>query len=468
MRILITLTIAAAMTLAGCGGGNGGVRPDMVQPPPQTGPEPEPGAGPAETTTLEGFRQWEYNAYAFDPQTNLPFDGTGGMRVIRPPGAQVTINIEYADGIAGRLEGPNWRYSVEAQERLLLAVAFIETAVWTGYKQWARHLDGTHTVDVLVGYQGIERCSHSAIACYIPALDKVVFGEQWLLENYLSLHVGRALGIEGIESAVFSGLVFVATHEAAHQFGYQHPRGDSAGCGGEDRCHGPIGSGSVTSYDTLRGGSSRYAPDIGDVRHIDGGVWNPNAVDRYKVSKAPAVPSIVEFGYWLDHDFVVSGSTAPGQSWGGTFSVLNAVTVEPFITGTPSMNHGLRGNASWNGDFVGYDLVETEMAALTADVALEYSFDTQSMDMAVYDFRSWLGDTSTSIGGRYEYALTCTSAICSYEKAGTPCLGGTATCGGISVQTRFYPHGSDPSAYAGGVVNDDAEKYAGAFAATKD
>lgn len=461
---IASLAALSLLTLTACGGGGGGDGPTVTRP---TTPE-EP--TPAQTVTLDGFRQWEVNIYAFDPQTDLPSNGTDGMRVSRPQGAQVTINLEYADGIERRLEGPNWRNNLDAQARLNLAATFIEVAVWTGYKQWARHLDGTYTVDVLVGHQGIERCSHSSLACYIPALDKVVFGEQWLLENYVSLHVGRALGIEDIESAVFSSLVFVATHEAAHQFGYQHPSGDSEGCGPRPapRCHGPIGSGSVTSYDTLRGLSSRYAPDREDVQHIDGGAWNPNAVDRYKVSKAPTAPSILEFGYWLDHNFEVSGWTLAGQPWGGTFDVRNVVAATPFITGTPSADHELSGNASWSGDFVGYDLLETEMAALTADVALEYAFDTQGMDLAVYDFESWLGDSSTFIGGRYEYGLACTSAGCSYEQAGTPCFDGNATCGGISVQTRFYPHGGDASAYAGGVVNDDAEKYVGAFVAAKD
>ncbi len=470
---IFPLLMAGLVTLSGCGGGKSDVRPDVVQSPPQTEPELEPGAettaGPAEVTTLDGFSQREANIYAFDPQIDLPSDGTDGIRVTRPQGAQVTINLNYADGIEARLEGPNWLFSTEAQERLQLAAQVVEIAVWTGYKQWSRHLDGTHTVDVLVGYQGIENCGHSAVACYIPALDKVVLGEQWLRKNYFNLHRGLEYRMEERVRDVFSELVFVATHEAAHQFGYEHPRGDTEGCGGEDyRCHAPIGSGSVASYDSLRGRSSRYAPDRGDVRHIDGGVWNSNAVDRYKVSKTPTVPSIVEFGYWLDHDFAVSGSTAPGQSGGGSFSVRNAVTVEPFITGTSSMSHELRGNASWSGDFVGYDLVDTEMTALTADVTLGYSFDTQRMDMAIHDFLFWQGDSSTSIGGRYEYTLACTSAICSYEQTGSPCLDGTATCGGISVQTRFYPHRGDPSAYAGGVVNDDIEKYAGAFAATKD
>ena len=89
------------------------------------------------------------------------------------------------------------------------------------------------------------------------------------------------------------------------------------------------------------------------------------------------------------------------------------------------------------------------------------------MDLAVYDFDSWVGNSPTFIGGRYEYGMTCSSASCSYEQEGTPCLGGTATCGAISVQTRFYPHGGDPSAYTGGVVNDNVERYAGTFAAEK-
>ena len=184
----LALVTACSVLLAACGGGG----PETSPPTP-----PKPGDGIADATTLEGFPQWEYNIYAFDPQTDLPSNGTGGMRVSRPQGAQVTINLRYADGIQWRLEGPNWRYNLDAQARLQLAADFIETAVWTGYKQWARHLDGTFTVDVLVGDQGIANCGHSAVACYLPYLNAVVFGEQWILEKYYDLHVGRALGIEG-------------------------------------------------------------------------------------------------------------------------------------------------------------------------------------------------------------------------------------------------------------------------------
>ena len=267
MKYARTALLAALLIhLAACGGsGGGGIRPVL----PETSPDadwtqglsrPETPRGDDSQGFGSGARAQGNNVDALDPMTDLPSDGRDGLVVVRPEGAEVYINLEYAPGIEGRAEGPNWESDPAAVERLYTMGQFIEAAIWTGYKQWARHLDGTYVVDILVGYKGEERCGHSAVACYSPALDKVILGEDWLLENYVQLHIGQYLGIPGVEVDVFSELVFVATHEAAHQFEYRHPEGDTRGCGGYDGCHAPRGSGSVVGYDTLDGRRSRYAP----------------------------------------------------------------------------------------------------------------------------------------------------------------------------------------------------------------
>lgn len=488
---LIALLTAGFVALAGCGGG-GSVQPDgetgFVLPTRQSEPGSETATGEAgfglptkrpesesasATGALRGFTQLERNLLAFDPMTDLPPNGEAGILVTRPSGAVVRIRHEYADGIEGRLEGPNWASDPDAVQRLQLAALFLETAIWTGYKQWARHLNENQTVDVLVGYRGNERCSHSALACYNSALDKVILGEKWLRDNYWKLHRGQYDGVPGIEADVFSELVYVATHEAAHQFRYRHPNGDSAGCGGDPRarCHGPIGSGSVVSYDISKGYSARYAPDREDVAHIQGGTWNPNATDLYSVRKTLDATSIKAFGYWLEHDFAVSGVTAPGRPEGGTFAVENMIFVQPFVHGTPSADHELRGNATWSGkdNFFGYDLHPEFMVALRADAMLRYTFAGAQMAARLSGFEHYLDGTwrGSSIDD-HMYPLACSAGGCSFERAGTPCLNGTATCGAISVQTKFYAHEGDPSGYVGGVVNNDYTQYAGAFVAEKD
>ena len=266
---------------------------------------------------------------------------------------------------------------------------------------------------------------------------------------------------------MFSELVYVATHDAAHHFGDSNPRGDSAGCGGKPGCHAPIGSASVVSYDVQKGEQARYAVTRDDVNHVNDGNWNTEEVDLYEVRKVAGTTSIDSYGYWLAHVFEVEGFTQPEVPAGGTFSFENMIFVQPYVQGTPNTHHGLRGNASWEGDFVGFGLREGEMQNLTADVSLGYSFARNEMDMSVEDFVAWHGNVQNPIGGRYRYTMQCTGAGCGYHQAGQICENGTATCGGVSVETKFYTHEGDPSGCTAGVLNDDMEKYAGAFAAEK-
>ena len=220
MNTAATIALVGAVVLGGCS-------TSLVEDWTQGLSRPESSLGEDSQGFVSGPLAQGNNLSALDPMTDLPDDGTDGLKVKRPQGAKVVVNLEYAPGIQEIAEGYGWHLNQAAIDRLNMMALFIESAVWTGYKQWARHLDGTYEVDVLVGYKGNERCGHSAVACYSPLLDKVILGEQWLLKNYTKLHKGRYFGMPGVEADVFSELVFVATHEAAHQFGYRHPKGDT-------------------------------------------------------------------------------------------------------------------------------------------------------------------------------------------------------------------------------------------------
>ena len=452
MNAAAAIALAGAVVLGGCG-----TSPDEDWTQGLSRPESSRGEGSQGFGS--GARAQGNNLNALDPMTDLPSDGTDGLVVVRPEGAKVTINLEYAPGIQGVAEGPNWASDPAAIERLNRMALFIESAVWTGYKQWARHLDGTYVVDVLVGEKADELCGHSNLACYVPDRDKVILGTGWLLENYNKLHRrGQYFGMPGVEVDVASELVWVATHEAAHQFSYRHPQGNTAGCGNSrDRCHAPRGSGSVVSYDTLEGGRSQYAPSPEDVAHIAGGRWNEEPTDVYLVAREGVPESVRGYGYWLVHDFHVEGVTDWGRSAGGSFDLVNNIRVYPFVEGEPSPSHGLTGSATWTGDFVGFNFNPTEMTALTADAEMVYSFAENAMGVAIDNFATWLGDTAYAQDwGPFTYFAPCSAARCAAE------------WDGYAVDVGFYQHERDPSGYAAGRLYDWLAGYAGAFGGEKD
>ena len=180
-------------------------------------------------------------------------------------------------------------------------------------------------------------------------------------------------------------------------------------------------------------------------------------MDRYTVTKTSAAQSITSYGFWLDHEFYVTGWTGFGSVTGGNGSVRNEMMVQPFVNGTPSASHGLRGNATWSGDFVGYDLRPSAMAALTADANLTYTFASEIMEARFSDFVLWRGDDPVWAGrGNYTYDMFCDTELC-FEYVP----------GDWFITTEFYSDGGDPAGYAAGIVNDYELEYAGAFGAER-
>ena len=466
MIIRTLAALAAVSALAACGGGGGG---NTAGPQSPTAPPTTPA-----TTTLKGLYQSEGNAWGADPMQRLPANGTAGLIVERPQGSTVIIRERYPesrDAFYRRLE-PVLRHDPEnaaAKDRLNRVKAFVTNTVRTAYKQWARHLDQPQqSVSLALGESFPTTC-HGSLACYVPSSNEVILSNAWLEQNYQNIwRAASRNDVSGLE-AVYAELLWVVTHEAGHQFGYLHPRGDIQGCGTGHRCHAPVGSGSVMSYDLLKGLRARFAPDREDVSRIRNGRWNDNTRDIYTVSRTARADRIDRYGVWLTHAFRVEGESAPGLG-AGTLRIVNNIWAQPFVEGRPSENHGLTGTATWSGDFVGIDLRTARRGqALTADADLNYRFSDSRMNLALSGFQGHSVKWGTrSYSGSVNYGLSCHASGCGFTQAGTPCNGGT--CGGVQVQAQFYANGGDPSAFVAGVVNDDRErtKFAGSFAAQKD
>ena len=136
---------------------------------------------------------------------------------------------------------------------------------------------------------------------------------------------------------------------------------------------------------------------------------------------------------------------------------MNHIRVYPFVDGTPSMHHGLTGNATWTGDFVGFNFNPTAMTALTADAEMVYSFAENAMGVAIGNFVSWLGDTAHARGwGPFTYFAPCSAGRCAAE------------WDGYAVDVGFFQHEGDPSGYVAGRLHDGLAGYAGALAGEKD
>ena len=128
----------------------------------------------------------------------------------------------------------------------------------------------------------------------------------------------------------------------------------------------------------------------------------------------------------------------------------------PIVYGTPSAHHELTGNATWTGEFVGFNFNPAEMTALTADAEMAYSFAENEIDVAIGNFATWLGDTAYAEDwGPFVYVAPCSDGGCG------------ARWDGYVVDVGFYEHEGDPSGYAAGRLHDALAGYAGAFGGDK-
>ena len=453
------LLMAGLFTLAGCGGGGSNTRPDdmsMALPPAPQSPIPEalPPEPPATPTapapvvtesTLQGFAQFELNELAYDPMVDLPRDGAYGLKVVRPEGLQAVLDVVYEPEVRDR-----W----DTDTRLI-----IESGLRYAFKQWGRHFKGNpeRTFQVTIGPVGhFARCPQ-ADACALAYRHDLRTGMwypaqmvDWFLEHWLS-------GDEVRRQRAAWVIVALMSHEAGHNAGYYRPGGPDGGG------HAPDGSGSIMSYDW-----TTALVTSADIRRLGPQAeWRGQRPEHFEVSREERTDSIDSWGVWITRDLVLSETVSARGN--GSLGGIDVMSVTPFVKGTASQNHRLRGNATWSGDFLGFDLDYQTMALLRADAGLHYVFDDERMTARFTDFEQhFAGGWSESSILDQSYVLDCTTGGCVYEKAGVSCLGGEATCGSVEVRTQWYAHEGDPSGYVAGVVNDDVEKYAGAFAAEKD
>ncbi len=248
-----------------------------------------------------------------------------------------------------RLE-PAWRFDVYAQARLDVASLWLWQVANQAYLQWTRHLNHDPGSQALqVGSLGSLTCHGRALACYNPASGSVILSDSWFAGIYSRFFRSGATQDLGAYRQVYEELFWVLTHEVGHQFGYRNPGGTTDGCGGAIRCHAAYGSGSVVSYDTLRGGSSRYYVTEEDIRHVPNATWNADA-DYYIVKKEGDSSSIDDWGVGILHRFEVGGQTAPGRSSGGNLSIIDTISGHGFFYGWPSENVSLTTTATWSGE----------------------------------------------------------------------------------------------------------------------
>lgn len=318
----------------------------------------------------------------------------------------------------------------------------LNEALYRGYHQWLKHLDYNAT-DLNVRIEDLE----GAKAAYSIRDNDVILDSDWLL----GLYVDYANNNNRI--AALDELAWVITHEAGHQFGYENPDGDSEGCGDGSKCHGPIGSGSVTSYDAHIGLSSNYGVTPEDIEHIPNASWK-GEFSEFRISKDSPIG---EYGVWISHSFKVTGTTDPGEVFGGDFRVVDSIGgfARP---ATGSFDGTLpTGSATYSGEdnFVGVDMSPHALGALMrADANLEFELSATSGDIdliidnfEVHNGLKWIGQS-----GSIQYELDCPGTWCLYEDSQT------------RVTTNFHLDGQ----YAGGAVNDLKNEYVGAFVAEKE
>ncbi|MYB35268.1 MAG: hypothetical protein F4X92_09165 [Gammaproteobacteria bacterium] len=470
---LVLAAAIATLSLIGCGGGGTGGGNGMIQQPGSMDPPANESPGTSELARLAGQPIQESNsdlAWYASPQIDLPVSGLDGLQVTRPNiGGGALPRIQFDRDLSYILE-PSLRYADDSGARTRLeTVSFL---IWKmtnlAYTQWTRHLNYHPGELFLIVGDGpddsLTRHDTDTIAVAYFDGNSIVLTTEWITHNYRLLSTGNdTLTLQATQE-----LFFVISHESGHQFGYTNSGGNTEGCGDSPvPCHAPAGSGSLMSYDHLEGRSVRYNVTEEDVRHIPNAAWNDSNVDRYEVAKTGESMFIDSWGVWIDHEFEVSGQTAPGRIHGGNLNIVDNITGTGWVNGRASTGVVLTGNATWSGqdNFLGVDLTPRFLGALLrADANLRYTFSSGNLNLRVNNFEAHYQDGSGSAKwhehdfpdddfGDFSYDMRCNSVKCSSNV----------------VNTNWYASDEgDPTGYVGGVVHDAANRYAGSFVAQKD
>ena len=432
-----------------------------------------------------------------NPQVDLPDDGEYGLNVERPHKGKGLIVMNQDDfkthlsrGIddlvkAGLTEAEIISNNLEWAHKL-------NTVIQRGYHQWLRHLDyDPPKLDNSDGIRefeiGIEDLKGNGIGQHrreskhkikpltwfqkhvynpfltlfgreplepevetIITLDKIFIDSEWLLEAYHDFSVGNRQEAK----AALNRLNHLITHEAAHQFGYLHPNGDTNGCSPGLKCHAPPGSGSVVSYDHHRGLSVNYGVTEEDVKHIPNATYNDEPSSVYEVSR---FSPIGKYGVWITHTFHVTGKTKTEAFFDENYSVTDAITAQGFVSSSSWDDQLPSISATYSGtdNFVGADMSAHSLGALLrADANLTYTSNSPisgDMSLTVDNFEVYYNHKWKNLNGSFTYQLGCeANGYCSED--------------GYTVESWFSSNGR----YVGGQVEDIGNEYVGAFLAEKD
>ena len=390
-------------------------------------------------------------------QVDLPNDGQYGFNIERPHRGKGWVKVNEDDALKHITDGAELLYDntyLTGDEILSNTFTWIyrlNTAIYRGYHQWLRHLDyDPGELTLRIG-------PIDGIAHYDSYNDWVMLDEDWLLNAYYYYSVGNTQQLK----AVLEELTWVITHEAAHQFGYEHPNGTTQNCGGTTRCHAPYGSGSVVSYDAHLGLSTNYGVTEEDVKHIPNATYNDDPFSDYVVTKDSPMG---EYGVWITHYFEVTGKTIPGATFGGSYKVIDSISSYGFFADSDLWDDQLpSGSATYSGNdnFIGTDMSAHFLGALLrADANLIYQFGSSTsgnMSLTIDDFEVYHQDfDGNSIwrkqNGSITYRLSCEAdGYCGTED-------------GYTVESWFGLDGQ----YVGGQLEDIDNEYVGAFVAEKD
>ena len=407
----------------------------------------------------EGYGMFSSNGFSpiwyGNPNVDLPMDGQYGLIVDRPEiGGRGWVKMNQNDYNSYFLKVRNDLYDFGLTDESSRAMTMffmteINRAVQLGYAEWMKHLNydpGELSLRIQPGR------GEGWIGAYNPTTDEVIISSDWLDEQVIDWinHIRYGEG----RNPVFDSLVNLVTHEAAHQFGYENINGDSEGCGDGVKCHAPVDSGSVVSYDAHKGLSVNYHVTEEDVKHIPNATYNEDKNQLYGVFRTTEIGS---YGVWIGHYFYVEGTTDPGSDRGG-LSYIDSISGNPRFLPLPGFEPEKipTGSAIYSGEdnLIGADISEHYLGALLqADANLIYNFSTSpTMNLIVDNFEVYYDNKWNQQTGAIIYNLECWESGCGMEN------------GNNLIGVGFTNNGE----HTHGRIRDFDNEYVGAFVAEKD
>ena len=409
-----------------------------------------------ESTQDLAYRDGEDGLYRENPSSNVWY---ANPRINLPDNGKYGLNIEMLNaggkGYAeiNREELMNYLSELElTRDEDVSANEIISDSLWwttnlqreinRAYLQWTRHLDyDPGKIEI-----GIGSTDDTTIAYYDTTENKVVLGEAWLSDLYNHYVTGDS----DAYSNALNNLTLAITHEAARQFDYNNPEGTTEGCGNEIKCHAPVDSGSVVSYDYHIGNSVNYGVTEEDVKHVPNATYNEDPEASFKITKDSPIG---EYGVWLTHDFRVSGKITPLDR---NYTLVDNIEAYGFtISNGDDRIPTVSATYSGTDNFVGVDMSAHFLGAvLRADAEIDYRFESgadSTATLTIDNFKVYVGGDWETQSGSIDYELSCNTSAC-------------RTVDDKTVNTGFYSNGK----YVNGTIQDLKNEYVGSFVAEEE